>query len=59
MIAIDPFVKFGRPVIRGTGVTTNAVAKFVKAGDSILELAEDYRVELAQIEEAVRYELAG
>ena len=59
LIAIDPFVKFGRPVIRGTGVTTNAVAKFVKAGDSILELADDYRVELAQIEEAVRYELAG
>ena len=59
LVAIDPFVKFGRPVIRGTGVTTNAVAKFVKAGDSILELADDYRVELAQIEEAVRYELAG
>ena len=54
---IDPAVKFGRPVIAGTGVRTSAVAKFVKAGEPIQELAEDYRVKLAHIEEALRYEL--
>ena len=59
LVVIDPAVKFGRPVVAGTGVTTSAISKFVKAGDSLLELAEDYRVGLAQIEEAVRYELAG
>ena len=59
MVVIDPAVKFGRPVISGTGVTTGAIAKFVKAGEPLLELAEDYRVELPKIEEAVRYELAG
>lgn len=58
LVAIDPAVKFGRPVIAGTGVPTGVIAKFVKAGESMLELAEDYRVEPAQIEEAVRYELA-
>ena len=59
LVVIDPAVKFGRPVIAGTGVPTGTVAKFVKAGESIEELAEDYRVQPAQIEEAVRYELAG
>ena len=59
LVVIDPAVKFGRPVIAGTGVPTGTVAKFVKAGETIQELAEDYRVQPAQIEEAVRYELAG
>ena len=59
MVVIDPAVKFGRPVIAGTGVPTKVIAKFVKTGESMLELAEDYRVKLAQIEEAIRYELAG
>lgn len=59
LVVIDPAVKFGRPVIAGTGVPTGTIAKFVKAGESIEELAEDYRVRPAEIEEAVRYELAG
>ena len=59
LVAIDPAVKFGRPVIAGTGVRTGSIAKFVKAGESIQELAEDYRVSLGQIEEAIRYELRG
>ena len=57
LVVIDPAVKFGRPVIAGTGVRTSTVAKFVKAGEPIQELAEDYRVKLAYIEEALRYEL--
>ncbi len=58
LVAIDPGVKFGRPVITGTGVTTRTIAKFVKAGEPLMELAEDFRIELAKIEEAVRYEMA-
>ena len=59
LVVIDPAVKFGRPVITGTGVPTEVIAKLIKAGESILDLAEDYRVEPAHIEEAVRYELSG
>lgn len=58
-VVIDPAVKFGRPVISGTGVRTSSVAKFVKAGDPISGLAEDYRVRPEHIEEALRYELRG
>ena len=59
LVVIDPAVKFGRPVIAGTGVRTSVIAKFVKAGESIEALAEDYRVRPGQIEEAARYELPG
>jgi uncharacterized protein (DUF433 family) len=59
LIVIDPAISFGRPVIAGSGVRTAVVAKFVKAGETILDLAEDYRLQPAQIEEAVRYELAA
>jgi uncharacterized protein (DUF433 family) len=59
LIVIDPTVSFGRPVIAGSGVRTAVVAKFVKAGETISDLAEDYRLQPAQVEEAVRYELAA
>ena len=57
-IVIDPLVSFGRPTIDGTGVTTTILAERYKAGDSMDALAEDYGCKRAQIEEAVRCELA-
>jgi uncharacterized protein (DUF433 family) len=57
-IVIDPLVSFGRPTITGTGVTTSILAERYKAGDSMDALAEDYGCKRAQIEEAVRCELA-
>ena len=56
MISIDPMVRFGRPVIKGSGVSTSAIARFAKAGESIAELAEDYQLLPEQIKEAVRFE---
>ena len=58
IVVIDPMVSFGRPIVAGSGVRTEVIAKLVKAGEDILELADDYRLKPAQIEEAVRYELA-
>lgn len=58
IIVIDPFVSFGRPTISGTGVTTSMLSERYKAGDSMDALAEDYGCERAQVEEAVRCELA-
>ena len=59
LIMIDPGIAFGRPVITGSAVRTAVIAKFVKAGEKISDLAADYRLQPAQIEEAVRYELAA
>ena len=59
LIVINPAVGFGRPVIAGSGVHTEVIASRVKAGELMTDLADDYRLQPAQIEEAVRYKLAG
>jgi uncharacterized protein (DUF433 family) len=58
IIAIDPHVAFGRPVIVGSRVPTVEVAERFKAGESLTDLAADFRRPVADIEEAVRVELA-
>jgi len=55
-IVIDPAVSFGRPVIAGTGVPTSVIIERFRAGDSIPELQEDFRLSLDQVEEAIRCE---
>ena len=57
MIVIDPVLSAGRPVIAGTGLTTEVIAERYKAGESIEELARDYGRREEEIEEAVRCEL--
>lgn len=59
IVVVDPRISFGRPVIAGTSVRTEVIASRLKAGESIQGLAEDYSVEVAEIEEAIRYELAA
>ncbi|MDA2927354.1 DUF433 domain-containing protein [Acidobacteria bacterium AH-259-G07] len=59
VILINPYISFGRPILRGTGIPTNMLMQRYKAGDSIDTLAEDYGLERLQIEEAIRYELAA
>jgi uncharacterized protein (DUF433 family) len=58
LVAIDPTIAFGRPVIAGTSIPTAVLHERWKAGDSITDLAEDYDRPLAEIEEALRYEAA-
>jgi uncharacterized protein (DUF433 family) len=57
VVAIDPYVSFGRPVLVGTGIPTAIIAERYKAGESIQELAEDYDRPPRDIEEAIRCEL--
>lgn len=59
IVVVDPRISFGRPVIAGTAVRTDVIASRLKAGESVQNLAEDYGVEVAQVEEAIRYELAA
>jgi uncharacterized protein (DUF433 family) len=59
IVVVDPRVSFGRPVIDGTAVRTEVVARRLKAGESVADLAADYGVQVGEIEEAIRYELAA
>ena len=57
MIVINPRISAGRPIIAGTGLTTQVIAERCKAGESVSQLAKDYEREEAEIEEALRCEL--
>ncbi len=57
MVVIDPTISAGRPIISGTGLTTQLIAERYKAGESVSDLARDYERENAEIEEAIRCEL--
>jgi uncharacterized protein (DUF433 family) len=57
IIAIDPQVAFGRPVITGSRIPTVEVAERFKAGESLHDLSADFRRPIEEIEEAVRIEL--
>jgi Protein of unknown function (DUF433) len=50
-------LRFGRPVIAGTGVATEVIADCYNAGESIQELARDYGRPAEEVEEAIRCEL--
>ncbi|MBI5441113.1 MAG: DUF433 domain-containing protein [Deltaproteobacteria bacterium] len=58
-VTVDPRVAFGRPVITGTGISTAVIAIFVRAGDRIEAIAEDYDLSPEQVEAAVTFEEAA
>ena len=58
-IAIDPAIGFGRPVVRSRGISTRVIAERIDAGETVAELADDYGLAPAEIEEAVVYERAA
>lgn len=55
-VVIDPHHAFGRPVIIGTNVTTEALACLIRGGEKIEDVAEDFRLEPAQVEAAWEFE---
>jgi uncharacterized protein (DUF433 family) len=58
VLAIDPVVAFGRPVIERKAITTSVIAeRFFQARESIEVIAEDYDLETFEVEEAIRYEI--
>lgn len=58
-IAIDPNIAFGRPVMLRAGVSTATIAERIDAGETVAELADDYDLSAAEIEQAVLYERAA
>jgi len=58
LVVMNPEVSFGQPVIAGTGIPVSAIYERYKAGDSVAELAQDFRLDTSAIEEAIRCEAA-
>jgi uncharacterized protein (DUF433 family) len=58
-IAIDPAIAFGRPIVASAGVTTQAIADRIDAGETPEEIASDYGLATHDIEQAVMYERAA
>lgn len=58
IVSIEPTVAFGRPVIAGSRIPTVEIAERFKAGDSSQLLAVEYGRPIADIEEAIRCEIA-
>ena len=55
-VEIDPTRGFGRLVVAGTGIPTEAIGDRFRAGDSVDHLADDYELSRDQIEAALRWE---
>jgi uncharacterized protein (DUF433 family) len=47
---------FRQPISAGTGIEARIVTERYRAGESVAELAQDYRLDPEQIEDAIRYE---
>jgi uncharacterized protein (DUF433 family) len=58
-IAIDPRIAFGRPVVLRKGVSTAVIAERIDAGELPADVAADYDLRPADVEEAVLYERAA
>ncbi len=56
-ILMDPTVAYGRPVIKGTRVTTLMVFERYSGGESLHDIALDYDLDMAAVEEALRCEI--
>ncbi len=55
-IMVDPRYAFGRPALRGSGIATRTLYERYMAGESVVELAEDYARQPAEVEDAIRCE---
>ncbi len=54
-IVVDPQVKAGKPVIRGTRIAVDLVLKLLAAGMSPEEISKDYRISIEDIRTALLY----
>lgn len=59
VIAIDARIAFGRPVVVRQGIETASIAQRIDAKETVAEVAEDYGLTVAEVEEAVIYEHAA
>jgi uncharacterized protein (DUF433 family) len=58
-IAIDPRIAFGRPVVLRQGISTSTIAERIDLGETVEDVAADYDLLPAEVEQAVIYEWAA
>jgi uncharacterized protein (DUF433 family) len=56
LITVNPRVAFGKPVLKGTGITTETIAGRLTAGDTDRDLASEYGRTLEEIHAAAKFE---
>jgi uncharacterized protein (DUF433 family) len=54
-ITVDPSVRFGKPVIKGTRVPADTVVARVASGMDIKEIAEEYGITEKDVYNALHY----
>lgn len=54
-VVINPFLSSGSPVIKGTGIVASTVWKRAKGGEPLPDLADDYDLELSEIQTVIKY----
>jgi uncharacterized protein (DUF433 family) len=59
IVAVDPRIAFGRPIIEGKGVRTLTIVERLDAGEDREAVAADYGLEEREIDEAILYEKAA
>jgi uncharacterized protein (DUF433 family) len=59
VVVIDPDVSSGRPVVNGSGVMAEIIAGRFDTGEGISSIADDYGLNVSQIEEVIRYARAA
>jgi len=59
LIAIDPSIKFGRPFIIRKGISTSVLVDRIDAGESTEAVADDYDLDVNEVEMAILYERAA
>jgi uncharacterized protein (DUF433 family) len=58
-IVIDPQISFGRPVVGKAFVSTRSILDRIDAGEKVEDVARDYDLTNAAVEEAVVFERAA
>jgi uncharacterized protein (DUF433 family) len=59
VVVIDPAISSGRPVVTGTGVMAEIIIGRFYSGEGSEIIADDYGLQVSQIEEVIRYATAA
>ena len=59
VIAIDTSIKFGRPFLIRKGISTSILVDRIDAGESAEAVADDYELDVNEVEMAILYERAA
>ena len=56
IVVVDPRHSFGRPIINGTNITTEAIASLIRGGEKTEDIAADFRLDPEQVQQAWGFE---